>query len=96
MAVGILNDNPNLTPEFYDAVNDKMDVSGNPPAGLIFHSAGVADSGFRIFDVWQSQDAFDRFVEERLRPAVDELSEGQGPAQMPQVEIYELHNFIAP
>ena len=28
---------PNVTPEIYEAVNDKANVATNPPEGLIFH-----------------------------------------------------------
>jgi hypothetical protein len=38
------------------------------PAGLIVHVAGPTDSGFRIIDVWESQEAWERFRNERLRP----------------------------
>jgi hypothetical protein len=40
------------------------------PEGLIVHVAGPTDSGFRIIDVWESQEAWERFRNERLRPAV--------------------------
>jgi len=39
------------------------------PEGLIVHVAGRTDSGFRIIDVWESREAWERFRDERLRPA---------------------------
>ncbi len=40
------------------------------PDGLIVHVAGPTDSGFRVIDVWESEEAWERFRNERLRPAV--------------------------
>jgi quinol monooxygenase YgiN len=31
------------------------------PAGLILHAAGRTDEGFRIVEVWESEDAWRRF-----------------------------------
>jgi hypothetical protein len=40
-----------------------------PPTGLILHAAGPTDEGFRIVDVWESEEAWDRFRAERLSSA---------------------------
>ncbi len=53
------------------------------PAGLIVHVAGPTDSGFRIIDVWESQAAWERFRNERLRPAVRRLAGDASAAQPP-------------
>lgn len=52
------------------------------PDGLIVHVAGPTDSGFRIIDVWESQEAWERFRNERLRPAVRRVA-GDASAQQP-------------
>jgi hypothetical protein len=49
-----------------------------PPEGLILHVAGPTDEGFRIIDVWESKQAWERFRAERLAPAVAALD---GPAR---------------
>lgn len=33
------------------------------PDGLILHAAGRTDEGFRIIEVWESEDAWRRFAE---------------------------------
>ncbi len=48
------------------------------PDGLILHLAGPTDEGFRIIDVWNSEQAWQRFHAERLQPAVAALG---GPAR---------------
>ncbi len=36
-------------------------VVGRTPEGLILHAAGRTDEGFRIVEVWESEDAWRRF-----------------------------------
>lgn len=33
------------------------------PAGLVVHAAGPTDEGFRIVEVWESEEAWRRFAE---------------------------------
>jgi len=44
------------------------------PDGLIVRVAGATSSGVRIIDVWESEEAWTRFRNERLRPAVRRLA----------------------
>jgi quinol monooxygenase YgiN len=63
------------------------------PAGLrraVRRSA--ADARFRIFEVWESQDHFDRFAEDRLQPILRDIGAGSDP---PKLTTYELHEYIA-
>jgi hypothetical protein len=95
MPVAVLNEMDGVTAETYDAVNDEMDVRGNPPDGLIFHTGGPKEGGgWRIFDVWQDEDSFQRFEQERLGPAVQKVTQGQPAGGPPRREIYPLHGFI--
>jgi hypothetical protein len=77
----------------YDAVSERLQAQDQPPAGLLVHTAGFTGNGFRIFEVWESQAEFDRFVEATLMPIVQEI--GGTADQQPQVTSYELHGFLA-
>lgn len=57
------------------------------PRGLILHVAGPTDEGFRIIDVWESEEAWQRFQTERLAPAIAALG---GPAR-PEPSFRDLH-----
>lgn len=46
-------------------------LEGPAPEGLILHAAGPTDEGFRIIEVWESEDAWERFLTERLGSAID-------------------------
>jgi hypothetical protein len=86
---------PGMDAAVYDQVNDRIDPVGDPPAGLIFHSAGPSpDGGWRIVDVWESRDAFDRFFEERVQPAVVEVIGEEALAQgdPPEITGWSVHN----
>jgi hypothetical protein len=95
MAVGIRLKFAGGKQEQYDAVHQHMDVDGNPPAGLIFHSAGPLEDGWGVIDFWESSEAFDTFAEQRLMPAVAELGERafQGP---PDRKEFPVHNITKP
>jgi len=46
-----------------------------PPEGLIVHVAGPTDEGFRVIDVWESREAWERSHVGRLHPILDRASE---------------------
>jgi hypothetical protein len=49
-------------------------LAGPPPDGLLVHAAGPTDEGFRIISVWESEEAWRRFVADRLGEALDEVA----------------------
>jgi hypothetical protein len=87
---------PNFTQEQYD--ESVVKVTGGksraespadwPVEGLLAHIAGQGESGFRVVDVWESEEAFKRFGE-ILMPVLAELGvEGQP-------DIYPAHTFVS-
>jgi hypothetical protein len=87
---------PSLTQERYEESvrrltggKSRLDSPADwPVEGLLAHIAGAADGGFRVVDVWQSEDAFRRFGE-TLMPILQEIGvEGQP-------EIYPAHAFVS-
>jgi hypothetical protein len=83
----------------YDAIAARLGEIR--PDGLLLHAAGFDDDAgvFRIFDVWESQEQAQRFIDEQLMPVVNELMAGQpeGSVTPPQREtFYELHDVIRP
>ena len=59
-----------------------------PVEGLLIHAAGEAPDGFRVVDVWESEDAAARFGEQ-LAPVLRELGIEAEP------ELYSTHTFIS-
>ncbi len=62
----------------------KVDAELGPdlPDGLIGHVSGPSSSGWRIVDIWETEDHSVRFNAERLGPAMGRAL-GPNPAGMP-------------
>jgi len=84
MAVGFVMDIPDGDQEFYDTVCRTMNWPEDWPDGQIGHYAGPTDGGWRVVDIWESREHFERFAQERLMAAVQEASGGQAPPLEPQ------------
>jgi len=81
----------------YDEIQERLDTRNNPPEGGIFHSAGFdEESGvFRVFDVWESREHAQRFIDQRLMPVVQEVTAGRPGAGPPQPQyFYDLHDLM--
>jgi hypothetical protein len=91
MATGLRLKFDGGTQEQYDAVHGAMDIDNDPPAGLIFHSAGPIDGGWGVIDFWESRGHFDRFVESRLQPALGELGESAFTSP-PDIKEFPVHH----
>ena len=61
-----------------------------PPAvaGILSHSAGESASGFRVIDVWESQEACNAFGQQ-LGPILKEVGITDAP------EIYPAETFVS-
>jgi hypothetical protein len=97
MAVAVVQDWPeeetDRSTTNYDAISERLQARGEPPAGMLVHTAGFTGNGFRIFEVWESREDFERFTGEVLMPIVNELAGAD--TRMPELTVYELHNFTA-
>jgi hypothetical protein len=90
MPVAVIVDNPEGSQEIYEKVRAQLGLEA--PAGGIFHAAGPGPSGgWRVFEVWESQEDAMRFREERLLPAFDAAGVPRPPVA-PQ--IWQIHNYL--
>ena len=81
----------------YDAIQERLNAREDPPEGGIVHTAGFDDDAgvFRIFDVWETREAGERFIRERLRPILEEVMASRPDAAPPDREAwYELHDLM--
>jgi hypothetical protein len=89
MAVAMMVDNPEGSQEIYDSVRERLGLE--KPAGGIFHAAGPSPSGgWRVIEVWDSEEDAKAFVTERLLPAFDAL----GAPPPPPPELWPVHNSM--
>jgi hypothetical protein len=92
MAVVIVNEMEGASQEIYDEVNPKVMEGGKLPDGCQLHIAGPIDNGWRVITVWESEDRFQQFRDEKLIPALKEAGEGQRIA--PSITAQPVHNLI--
>jgi hypothetical protein len=96
MPVVAVFQNPSLTRDQYEESVRKITGGKErvespadwPVEGLLAHVAGEGPNGFRVVDVWASEDAFNRFGE-KLMPVLQEIGVEGEP------EIYSAHTFVS-
>src|SRR3954466_3645525 len=74
------------TLEFLDEVTQQMGVETDPPAGLVVHTHFKERGHIQVVDVWDSQEAFERFQESMLMPTMKKVAAEHGMvmSQRPQ------------
>ena len=99
MAVGtITRFSEGMGADQYDAVTREMGIADEPPEGLIFHSAGELEGRFQVFNVWKTPENFERFTQDRLRPAQVAVMGEERVAALPDAEVVQvaIHNYVIP
>ena len=82
MAIAMIFDNPGGTQAQYDEVHAAVTPDNRPPAGLLYHVTGPTETGWRVVEVWESQEAADRFFRDTLGPALQRANIPTGPPQV--------------
>jgi hypothetical protein len=99
VAVAVIQEFPiegdDRTTTNYDRVQEALGTKDNPPAGGLVHTAGFDEEAgvFRIFDVWESEAAWNAFFNDRLLPVVRPMMEAGG--RPPETHVYELLDFMS-
>ena len=79
MAIAMLVDNPEGSQELYDRMRKQLELEA--PAGGILHVAGPSpNGGWRVIEVFESEEDARRFEKERFGPALEAVGfAGQRP-----------------
>jgi hypothetical protein len=89
MAVVVVAEFKGADQAFYAEASEKVLPGGQLPEGQQIHIAGPIEDGWRVITVWESEEQFSRFREEKLTPAVRETDqEGRVTPQFQVGEIY--------
>jgi hypothetical protein len=83
---------PDVTPQLYERVRQAVKWETDVPDGAKLHVAWLAQDGFHVQDVWESQAQFDAFMQERLAPVLEEV----GIPGEPKIEFGETLAIFAP
>ena len=91
MAIAVETIFPGGTLEEYDGLLEQLGFrpQGRAEPGCLFHWVSKTEDGCRAVDVWESTEAFTRFLDERLGPVLRE----RGIAR-PQVRMQDVHNYL--
>lgn len=89
--VGVI-DIPGLRTDQYHAILQRMDVVNRPAPGIYVHICALTDNGLRITELWDTEEGFRTFIEERMFPAAAEL----GIQADPVITVKPLHFTFAP
>ncbi len=89
MAVGMLIAGPGVSEESYRQLTEEMFgnfpmTKDQSPEGLIVHTAGNSSEGFYVYDIWESKEHCERFLESQLGPAVKALGADADGSPTPQ------------
>lgn len=91
MAIAMMVDNPHGSQEVYERVRELIGL--DRPAGGIFHVAGPSpNGGWRVIEVWESEEAANRFFQERFRPALEAVGV---PGPPPAPEFWPAHSYMS-
>jgi hypothetical protein len=94
MAVVIVNEMEGGTQDVYDQVTPKVMEGDNLPDGCQLHIAGPYKDGWRVITVWDSEERFQQFRDEKLIPALREAGGEDRIAQ--SISADPVHNLVTP
>jgi hypothetical protein len=94
MTVVIVNEIEGGNQDFYDQVNPKVMEGGTLPDGCQVHIAGPVENGWRVISVWDSEEQFQQFRDEKLIPTMREAGGEERIA--PSISADEVYRFITP
>ena len=89
MAVVFIIEQPDVTREKYEDVRSQVVPDNRLPDGMILHLAGeVKDGGWRVVELWDSEEAQGKFLQAKLGPAFQKA----GLTKQPKVTMFPLYN----
>jgi hypothetical protein len=91
-----------VTPELADEVEAELRVREDPPSGLVVHARLMRQGHWHVVDVWDSVQAYEAFVRDRLAPASQRVIERRGltlddldsNVPEPQMSIEEVYSLV--
>jgi len=74
VAIGVLFQGTGVSQDQYQQVFDQVAPNGQLQPGMLSNAAGVGPDGMVVFEVWESQEAVQRFFEEQLGQALQQAN----------------------
>jgi hypothetical protein len=73
----------------WQAIHKEVAPDGILAPGALFHVAGPTEDGWRVVNVWESDEAFQTFFRERLLPIIQKAG-----VQPPQATVWPVDNMM--
>jgi len=87
VAVGVLVEIANFSQAQYEEAAKDVMPGGRLANGCLSHMAGPTENGgWRVVDMWESQEAFERFGHESLGPAMAKV----GATARPEIKFWPV------
>jgi heme-degrading monooxygenase HmoA len=96
MPFGVMQDMPGVSEDEYRLVEKHL--GPDRPPGLIAHVSGPTEQGWRVINVWDSEEAFQRFRSERLIRAAGLAAQDDGfdPGKAAQFRAFTANGSEMP
>jgi hypothetical protein len=89
MAISLYFSPESMSGEQYDEIHRRLEAAGaGSPAGRTYHCGIQIGANVHVFDVWESQEDFERFGE-TLMPILEEVGVDAGQPHLAPVR-YEI------
>ena len=88
MKVGIMLLYPNMTQAKYDEVERELKRHDKPAGGEVLSIVGPVSGGWQVVDVWESQDVFETYMRDKVKPVLQHLG-----IQDPSVTIFPIYDM---
>jgi hypothetical protein len=89
MSVLVIAEAPGVTAEQDEAIVKALNLEGDPPAGARVRMAGPTENGRRIVSLWDSREAFETFVRDRLTPTLEKAGRS-----VPEFEFWPIESVV--
>ena len=92
VAVGVQVEFKGMTLDQYDEAVKRMgfEPRGAGAPGSVFHCVAKTADGIRATDVWETQEDFEKFAQEKIAPIAKEV----GVQSQPEIQYFDVHNYL--
>ena len=80
-----------FTKEMYEEARKQVNLDGDIPKGLVSHFVAFDKKDIRVTDIWESEEEFNNYIQNRLMPVTGNLIETK-----PKIEIFPLYTLFVP
>ena len=95
MGVALVIELEGMNESMYVELCERVELHNDPPEGLIFHGVGPSPGGWRIVDVWDTEERWDEYFAETVKPALDEIAREHGydAVERSQVTRWDIEGY---